>query len=49
MMKRKDYERPTIKIVKLQQRAHLLYASMQGMRGGYGTASTLDGTDQEWD
>ena len=42
MMKRKDYERPTIKIVKLQQRGHLLYASMQGMRTGYGNAQELD-------
>ena len=26
-MKRKDYERPTMKVVKLQQRTHLLQAS----------------------
>ena len=38
IMKRKDYQRPTIKIVKLQQRAHLLNASLNAERTGYGVA-----------
>ena len=38
-----------MKVVKLQQQTHLLYASVQGRRNSYGTASTEDDTEQEWD
>ena len=33
-MKRKDYQRPTMKVVKLQQRTHLLQASQQSETTG---------------
>ena len=32
-MKRKDYKRPTMKVVKLQQQAHLLAGSANGSAG----------------
>ena len=32
-MKRKDYQRPTINIVKLQHRSHLLAGSPSGRAG----------------
>ena len=49
-MKKKLYEKPTMKVVKLKQRTHLLQASgVQSMRSGYGTASTGDGTKQTWE
>ena len=38
-MKRKDYQKPTMHVVKLQHQAHLLQASgVQSMRSSYGTA-----------
>lgn len=38
-MKRKDYQRPTMKVVELQQQTHLMACSgVQSMRSGYGTA-----------
>ena len=43
-MKRKDYEKPTTKVVKLQQRTHLLAGSLEAKRNGYGTANT-----DEWE
>ena len=33
-MKRKDYQRPTMQVVKLQQRTHLLQASVQDKEVG---------------
>ena len=49
-MKRKDYRKPTMQVVKLQQQTRLLAGSgVESMRTGYGTASTDDGTEQEWD
>ena len=38
-MKRKDYQKPTMNIVKLQQKTHLMAGSgVQSMRSGYGEA-----------
>lgn len=53
-MKRKDYQRPTMKVVKLQQRTMLLAGSVVTNRVDYGTANdgvdkTLETlTDGEW-
>jgi len=38
-MKRKDYQKPTMNIVKLQQRTMLLAGSVVTNRVGYGTAN----------
>jgi hypothetical protein len=48
-MKRKDYLKPTMKVVKLQQQAHLLAGSgqVQANRSSYGTAN--DGVTDELD
>jgi len=52
-MKRKDYQKPTMKVVKLQQRTMLLAGSVVGAtRDDYGIANgdvteTLT-TDGEW-
>lgn len=44
-MKRKDYQKPTMQVVKLQHQAHLLQASgVQSMRSGYGEAQ-----EETWD
>ena len=45
-MKRKDYQKPTMKVVKLQQQARLLVGSgqVQATRDSYGTATT-----DEWE
>ncbi len=44
-MKRKDYERPTMQVVKLQQQTHLMAGSgVQSMRSGYGEAQ-----EEDWD
>lgn len=38
-MKRKDYQKPTMNIVKLQQQTHLMTGSgVQSMRSSYGKA-----------
>ncbi len=37
-MKRKDYQKPTMNIVKLQQQCHILAGSIEANRSGYGTA-----------
>ena len=38
-MKRKDYQKPTMKVVQLQQQTHLLAGSgVEATRNGYGTA-----------
>ena len=49
IMKKKDYQKPTMKVVKLQHQTQLLQASVQGFRPSYGAASVEDGTEQEWD
>ena len=45
-MKRKDYLKPTMQVVELQQQAHLLAGSgnVQATRDSYGTATT-----DEWE
>ena len=42
-MKRKDYQKPTMNIVQLQQQTHLMAGSgVQSMRSGYGEAQEED-------
>ena len=43
-MKRKDYEKPTMKVVHLQHRTMLLAHSLEATRNGYGAAN-----EQTWD
>lgn len=45
-MKRKDYRKPAMKVVKIQQQAQLLAGSgeVEATRSGYGRAN-----EQEWD
>ena len=44
-MKRKDYQKPTMKVVQLQHQTHLLAGSgVKSMRSGYGDAQV-----EEWD
>ena len=42
-MKKKLYEKPTMKVVKLQQQPQLLAASTEGSRQGFG-----NGGGQTW-
>ena len=37
-MKRKDYQKPAMQIVVLQQQAHLMTGSVESTRTGYGEA-----------
>jgi hypothetical protein len=37
-MKRKDYQRPTMNVVKLQHHGMLMTSGTKAMRSGYGTA-----------
>ena len=47
-MKRKDYERPTMRVVELQHMTQLLQTS--GTRNGYGSANTgIDPDDLDSD
>ena len=51
-MKRKIYDSPTAQVVQLEHQAQLLDGSdyvNNAIRGGYGTASTDDGTVQTWE
>ena len=51
-MKRKDYQRPTMRVVKLQHKYQMMAGSYTGVsanRSGYGTASTDDGTEDTWE
>ena len=42
-MKRKDYQRPTMKVVQLQHQTYLLAGSdVEAIRNGYGTAQEYD-------
>ena len=43
-MKRKDYEKPTTRVVEVQHRTMLLQASKEATRNGYGDAQT-----DEWE
>ena len=47
-MKKKDYQKPTMNIVKSQHQAHLLQASgVQSMRSGYGEAQVETWDEEE--
>ena len=47
-MKRRDYQKPTMKVVKLQHQGCILSGSgVNAERRGYGTAS--GDYEQEWD
>ena len=56
-MKKKDYLKPTMNIVKLQQQTQLLAGSVLSTRPGYGDANSdsevpsgeLDGETWVWD
>ena len=48
-MNKKDYQRPTTKVVKLQHAGMLMTSGVGAMRSGYGTASTDDGTEETWE
>ena len=52
-MKRNSYQKPTMKVVILKQRSHMLAGSEGGgvraTRSSYGTASTEDGTEATWE
>jgi len=41
-MKKRDYEKPSMKVVKMRQRQHLMNGSVQSMRSGYGEAQEED-------
>ncbi len=43
-MKRKDYQKPTMKVVKLEHYCDILAGSMEANRSGYGTA-----VEETWD
>ena len=38
-MKKKDYLKPTMQVVKLQQQTHLMAGSVQSVRSSYGEAN----------
>ena len=51
-MNKKDYEKPTMRVVELKQQSQLLAGSVEASRGDYGIANgdvteTLT-TDGEW-
>ena len=48
-MKRKDYTKPTMKVVMLRHAGMLMTSGVGAMRSGYGTASTDDGTEETWE
>ena len=52
-MKRKDYEKPTMRVVQLKQQSQLLAGSVGASRNSYGTANDglTDGinSDGEWE
>ena len=45
-MKRKDYQKPTMRVVLMQQKGHILVGSngVRAMRSGYGAAE-----EDTWD
>ena len=49
MIKRKDYQRPMMQVVKVQQTGMLMESGVVSERRGYGTASESDGTEQTWE
>lgn len=46
-MNRKDYQRPTMQVVKLQHKTHLLQASGGVKASMSGTFTETDGWDEE--
>ena len=47
-MKRNDYSKPTIRVVKLQHKCHILAGSgVESMRKGYGAAQESTWGDEE--
>lgn len=48
-MKRKDYEKPTMQVVKLRQQTHLLQASLKNSINDWGNGGSLnnDGDSEE--
>ena len=42
-MKRKDYQKPTMKVVRIQQTQMLMTSGVESMRTGYG-----DAQEEEW-
>ena len=51
-MKRTDYQKPTMRVVKLQHKYQIMTGSYTGVsanRNGYGTASLDDGTEATWE
>ena len=44
-MRKKDYEKPTMKVVELQHRTMLLAGSLEATRNGYGEAQTDTGDE----
>ena len=48
-MNRKDYQKPTMKVVQLQHQCHILAQSdgVQAQRSGYGAANTDTWGDEE--
>lgn len=49
-MKKRDYEKPSMKVVELQQRQHLMAGSVEATRNGYGVANQGMSADEDtWD
>jgi len=49
-MKRKDYQKPTMKVVQLQHQTHLLAGSVEATRNGYGVANQgMSEGEDTWD
>ena len=49
-MNKKDYQKPTMKIVQLRHAGMLMTSNgVRAMRSGYGTASTDEGTEDTWE
>jgi hypothetical protein len=46
-MRKKDYQKPTTKVVQLKQQCHILAGSLGATRDGYGTANTDTWGDEE--
>lgn len=42
IMKKRTYEKPTVKVVELQHRTMILAGSVDATRSGYGTAEELE-------
>ncbi len=49
MIKKKDYQKPTMKVVLMRQRCHILTGSIQGKAGMQYYTITRDKNDQNED